>query len=141
MYVDNAAMQLVRAPSQFDVILTENLFGDILSDEASQITGSLCKSGRRQPGPLRAHSRLRAGHCRTGSWLSRDGASDLCGDFSALFLHWRIAHAVRLSPLLPRRKGRYPVWGTVHIFAYFPCCGGCVDTIELPDIPDTAEAG
>ena len=41
MYVDNAAMQLVRDPSQFDVIVTENLFGDILSDEASQITGSI----------------------------------------------------------------------------------------------------
>ena len=41
MYVDNAAMQLVRAPRQFDVILTENMFGDILSDEASQITGSI----------------------------------------------------------------------------------------------------
>ncbi|BAH75092.1 3-isopropylmalate dehydrogenase [Solidesulfovibrio magneticus] len=41
MYVDNAAMQLVRAPSQFDVIVTENLFGDILSDEAAVITGSI----------------------------------------------------------------------------------------------------
>lgn len=41
MYVDNAAMQLVRDPSQFDVIVTENLFGDILSDEASMITGSI----------------------------------------------------------------------------------------------------
>lgn len=41
MYVDNAAMQLVRAPNRFDVILTENMFGDILSDEASQITGSI----------------------------------------------------------------------------------------------------
>ena len=41
MYVDNAAMQLVRAPAHFDVILTENMFGDILSDEASQITGSI----------------------------------------------------------------------------------------------------
>ena len=41
MYVDNAAMQLVRNPSQFDVILTSNMFGDILSDEASQITGSI----------------------------------------------------------------------------------------------------
>ena len=41
MYVDNAAMQLVRDPSQFCVIVTENLFGDILSDEASQITGSI----------------------------------------------------------------------------------------------------
>lgn len=41
MYVDNAAMQLVRKPSQFDVILTNNIFGDILSDEASMITGSI----------------------------------------------------------------------------------------------------
>ena len=41
MYVDNAAMQLVRAPTQFDVILTGNMFGDILSDEASMLTGSI----------------------------------------------------------------------------------------------------
>ena len=41
MYVDNCAMQIVRDPSQFDVIVTENLFGDILSDEASQITGTI----------------------------------------------------------------------------------------------------
>ncbi len=41
MYVDNAAMQLVRDPRQFDVIVTSNLFGDILSDEAATITGSI----------------------------------------------------------------------------------------------------
>ena len=41
MYVDNAAMQLVREPSRFDVAVTSNMFGDILSDEASQITGSI----------------------------------------------------------------------------------------------------
>ncbi len=41
MYIDNAAMQLVRAPKDFDVILTNNIFGDILSDEASQVTGSI----------------------------------------------------------------------------------------------------
>ncbi|MCI8524743.1 MAG: 3-isopropylmalate dehydrogenase [Oscillospiraceae bacterium] len=41
MLVDNCAMQLVRDPSQFDVIVTENLFGDILSDEASMLTGSI----------------------------------------------------------------------------------------------------
>lgn len=41
MYVDNAAMQLVRNPRQFDVIVTTNMFGDILSDEASMLTGSL----------------------------------------------------------------------------------------------------
>lgn len=41
MYVDNAAMQLIRDPHHFDVIVTSNMFGDILSDEASQITGSI----------------------------------------------------------------------------------------------------
>ncbi len=41
MYVDNAAMQLVRQPKQFDVIVTENMFGDILSDLASMLTGSI----------------------------------------------------------------------------------------------------
>ena len=41
MFVDNAAMQICKNPSQFDVIVTENMFGDILSDEASEITGSI----------------------------------------------------------------------------------------------------
>ncbi len=51
--VDNAAMQLVRAPAQFDVIVTENMFGDILSDEASQIVGSI---GMMPSASLRADS-------------------------------------------------------------------------------------
>lgn len=71
MYVDNAAMQIVRDPSQFDVIVTENLFGDILSDEASQITGSIgmipsSSMGEGTRGLSRAHPRLCAGHCRSG---------------------------------------------------------------------------
>jgi 3-isopropylmalate dehydrogenase len=41
MYVDNAAMQLVKNPKQFDVIVTGNIFGDILSDQASMLTGSI----------------------------------------------------------------------------------------------------
>ena len=41
MLVDNCAMQLVKDPAQFDVILTENMFGDIMSDEASMVTGSI----------------------------------------------------------------------------------------------------
>jgi 3-isopropylmalate dehydrogenase len=54
MYADNCAMQLLRAPSQFDVILTDNLFGDILSDEAAMLTGSLgmlpsASTGARDP--------------------------------------------------------------------------------------------
>ena len=53
MLVDNCAMQLVKDPAQFDVILTENMFGDILSDEASMITGSigLPRGGLRTLGP------------------------------------------------------------------------------------------
>src|SRR5438132_2976436 len=51
MYVDNCAMQLVRNPKQFDVIVTGNLFGDILSDEASMLTGSI---GMLPSGPLGA---------------------------------------------------------------------------------------
>ncbi|XP_057472738.1 3-isopropylmalate dehydrogenase 2, chloroplastic-like [Actinidia eriantha] len=55
MYVDNAAMQLVRNPKQFDTIVTNNIFGDILSDEASMITGSIgmlpsASLGERGPG-------------------------------------------------------------------------------------------
>ena len=41
LFVDNAAMQIILNPRQFDVILTENMFGDIISDEASVISGSL----------------------------------------------------------------------------------------------------
>ena len=41
MFVDNAAMQIILNPKQFDVILTENMFGDIISDEASVMSGSL----------------------------------------------------------------------------------------------------
>ena len=41
LYVDNAAMQLIKNPGQFDVVVTENMFGDILSDEASMLTGSI----------------------------------------------------------------------------------------------------
>lgn len=45
MYVDNCSMQLIRRPSDFDVILTENMFGDILSDEASMLTGTVGTAG------------------------------------------------------------------------------------------------
>jgi 3-isopropylmalate dehydrogenase len=55
LYVDNAAMQLVRAPKQFDVIVTGNLFGDILSDEAAMLTGSI---GMAASASLGAHTGL-----------------------------------------------------------------------------------
>lgn len=67
MYVDNCAMQLVRNPGQFDVIVTGNLFGDILSDEASMITGSIgmlpsASMNESGQGYVRAYPRLRAGY-------------------------------------------------------------------------------
>lgn len=60
MYVDNAAMQLIRNPKQFDVILTENTFGDILSDEASMLTGSLGMLASASLGEKRADGRRAA---------------------------------------------------------------------------------
>ena len=75
---DNCAMQLVRNPKQFDVIVTDNLFGDVLSDEAAMATGSLgmlpsaslgapdAKTGTAQ-GALRAGARLRSRHRRQGA--------------------------------------------------------------------------
>ena len=71
IYVDNAAMQLVKNPHQFDVLLCGNLFGDILSDECAMLTGSLglLPFGQHQRHALRAlrtGRRLRPGHRRKG---------------------------------------------------------------------------
>ena len=67
MFVDNAAMQIVRQPTHFDVIVTENMFGDILTDEASVISGSLgmLPLGERRvgSGALRADPRLLSAGC------------------------------------------------------------------------------
>ncbi len=60
MYVDNCAMQLVRAPSQFDVLVTENLFGDILSDCAAMVAGSLGMLPSASLGPVRPDGRRHA---------------------------------------------------------------------------------
>ncbi len=65
LYIDNAAMQMVRNPKQFDVIVTSNIFGDILSDEASMITGldrhaPVGKSCNGQLRHVRAGTRFRA---------------------------------------------------------------------------------
>ena len=80
LLVDNAAMQLVSRPAEFDVIVTENLFGDILSDESAMLTGSLGmlpsaslgEDGRARP--VRAGPRLRPRHRRPGD---RQPAGDL----------------------------------------------------------------
>ena len=71
MYVDNAGMQLVREPKQFDVIVTGNMFGDILSDVAAMLTGSLgmlpsASLARDRLRPVRAGARTAPGHRRAG---------------------------------------------------------------------------
>ena len=60
MLVDNCAMQLIRAPRQFDVLLTDNMFGDILSDAAAMITGSLGMLPSASLGPVGADGRRAA---------------------------------------------------------------------------------
>jgi 3-isopropylmalate dehydrogenase len=60
MYADNCAMQLVRQPKQFDVIVTDNLFGDLLSDCAAMLTGSLGMLPSASLGPPDATGRRRA---------------------------------------------------------------------------------
>ena len=71
MLVDNSAMQLVKDPKQFDVILTENMFGDILSDEASMITGSIgmlaSASLNETKFGFMSQAWICTGYCRTGN--------------------------------------------------------------------------
>ena len=66
MYVDNAAMQLIRNPTQFDTIVTGNIFGDILSDAASMLTGSIGML------PSRPHRSRRSGLVRAGAGSAPD---------------------------------------------------------------------
>ena len=90
MYVDNAAMQLVRNPKQFDVIVTGNMFGDILSDEASMLAGSIgmlpsASLDAEQQGAVRADSRLGARHRRSRQGESA-GDDPVAGDDVPLHL-------------------------------------------------------
>ncbi len=78
MYVDNAAMQLVKAPKSFDVIVTGNMFGDILSDEAAMLTGSIgmlpsASLNDRGQGLYEPSHGSAPGHCRQGN---RESARD-----------------------------------------------------------------
>ena len=92
LYVDNAAMQLIRNPKGFDVVLAENLFGDILSDEMAMITGSLGMlrlarnkgTPRRPLRSLRTQRRHRPGYRRKRRRKSHR-ANSFCSDASALF--------------------------------------------------------
>ena len=95
LYVDNAAMQLIKNPKAFDVILAENLFGDILSDEVAMLTGSLRNAAKRQPrrdhfrrGPIRdvrTEWRLRSGYRRQGNRESHR-TNSLRGHVASIFV-------------------------------------------------------
>ena len=89
MLVDNAAMQLIRSPRQFDVMVTGNMFGDILSDEASMLTGSIgmlpSASLDEEQGPVRADTRFGSGPRRQGR--SQSAGDDIVGgDDAALHI-------------------------------------------------------
>jgi 3-isopropylmalate dehydrogenase len=80
LYVDNCAMQLIRAPGQFDVIVTSNLFGDILSDEASVLTGSIGMLASASLGDPATGTDGRKQGCRRGIYEPIHGsAPDIAG--------------------------------------------------------------
>lgn len=84
MYVDNCAMQLIRNPRQFDVILTTNLFGDILSDEAAQLTGSIGMLPSASVGQVHGSRRRGSGMIRRGLYEPVHGsAPDIVGQDKA----------------------------------------------------------
>ena len=89
MYVDSAAMALVARPAEFDVVLTENMFGDILSDQAGAVVGSLGMLGSASiggvGGTVRAGARFRARHRRTGHRQSA-GRDSFGGDAVAILV-------------------------------------------------------
>ena len=95
MYVDNAAMQLVRAPKQFDVIVTENMFGDILSDQASMLTGSI---GMLPSASLDTHNKGMYEPCHgsapdiAGQGIANPIGQIWCGAMMLDFLGHREAH-------------------------------------------------
>ncbi|MDP2791699.1 MAG: 3-isopropylmalate dehydrogenase [Rectinemataceae bacterium] len=95
MYVDNCAMQLIRSPSQFDVIVTSNLFGDILSDEASVLTGSIGMLASASLG-----EETRTGAASVGAGESADKASVPAG--------------VTAAPGNPARKGPMGLYEPIH---------------------------
>ena len=91
-YVDSAAMALVARPADFDVVLTENMFGDILSDQAGAVVGSLGMLGSASIGglgrPLRAGAWLCSGH-RRARHRQPSGRDSVGGDVVALLLQAR----------------------------------------------------
>ncbi|HLC18138.1 MAG TPA: 3-isopropylmalate dehydrogenase [Thermodesulfobacteriota bacterium] len=86
MYVDNAAMQLIRNPKQFDVIVTGNMFGDILSDEAAMLTGSIGMLPSASLGPTRNRAMYEPIHGSAPDIAGKDMANPIATVLSAAMI-------------------------------------------------------
>ena len=86
MYVDNAAMQLIRNPKQFDVIVTGNMFGDILSDEAAMLTGSIGMLPSASLGPTRNRAMYEPIHGSAPDIAGKDMANPIATVLSAAMM-------------------------------------------------------
>ncbi|GMR05156.1 MAG: 3-isopropylmalate dehydrogenase [Thermodesulfobacteriota bacterium] len=86
MYVDNCAMQLIRNPGQFDVIVTENTFGDILSDEAAMLTGSIGMLPSASLGPTRTRAMYEPIHGSAPDIAGTDTANPLAAILSCAMM-------------------------------------------------------
>ena len=124
MYVDNAAMQLIRAPKQFDVMVTGNIFGDILSDEASMLTGSI---GMLPSASLDANNKgmYEPSHGSAPDIAGKDIANPLATILSvAMMLRYtfndevnavKIEHAVKAALVLGYRTADIWTEGTIKV--------------------------
>lgn len=128
MLADNAAMQLVKNPRQFDVILTDNLFGDILSDEAAQLTGSVGMLPSAAIGVAGAPGLYEPVHGSAPDIAGKGVANPLAAILSfEMALRWSLARADladRLNAAVVRALGTG---------ARTPDLGGSMNTVEMAD--------
>ena len=143
MFVDNAAMQIIRQPAYFDVIVTENMFGDILTDEASVISGSLgmLSSGPKWPFSSRSTAPIRRPRERTSptrwprffrprcfwsTWVSMPRAGP-CGVPS--IGRWPKESSPRTLQRRAKRPVRPPRWGITSLRRFNPVISNCRQTV------------
>ena len=144
MFVDNAAMQIIRQPAYFDVIVTENMFGDILTDEASVISGSLGmlssasvgaevalfepihgRRPRERTSPTRWPRFFRP-RCFWSTWVSMPRAG-LCGVPS--IGRWPKESSPRTLQRRAKRPVRLPRWGITSLRRFNPVIPNCRQTV------------
>ena len=137
MFVDNAAMQIIRQPAYFDVIVTENMFGDILTDEASVISGSLgmlssasgstapIRRPRERTSPTRWPRFFRP-RCFWSTWVSMPRAGP-CGVPS--IGRWPKESSPRTLQRRAKRPVRPPRWGITSLRRFNPVIPNCRQTV------------